>query len=201
MKKITLKAASLIISAICLCGCENKQSKGYVDTSEFIESIENSGDIEKSDYFGGYRFDDRAYNTMSSGFSANGKYLYYLQMKNLRIDGENGEVEVVCHKAGCAHSAGSPDCSAYQLMRSPLTSPDGIYYCSENKLCLYDGKTDKVLLRNNFCTEYEEEVPSTISTSWYTAADCCILWARRIILHITRQAAKRASLSPFPTAA
>lgn len=158
MKKIALKLFSLLTAAGCLCGCGSQQNKGYVDTSEFIESIENNSDTEKGDYFGGHQFDDRAYNTMSAGFTVNGNYLYYMQMKNLRIDGQSGEVEVVCHKAGCAHSAGSPDCTAYQIMRSPVSSPNGIYYCSENKLCLYDGKDTKVILKNNFCTKYEEEV-------------------------------------------
>lgn len=159
MKKAS-KLFILLTAAVCLCGCNNRQnimsSGGYVDVYEYVSSIENEK-IENDTQFENHQFDDKAYNTMSVEFTVNGDYLYAVGMKNLRINAKSGEVQALCSKAGCAHDTDSLDCTAYKKMQSPLSSPDGIYYCIDNKLCLYDGKNHIVILRNDFCTEYEEE--------------------------------------------
>ncbi len=157
MKKNVLKAFSLLTAAICLCGCSNEQNNGYVDVSDYINSIENNSNIENTDIFADHQFDDKSIAIMTSEYSVNEDVLYAAGIKNLRIDGQSGEVRALCSKAGCAHEPNSPDCTAFRIMRTPLSSPNGIYYCNDNKLCLYDGKDNKVILENRFCTEYEEE--------------------------------------------
>lgn len=155
MKEKAFKLLALLAASACLTACDGN-NEGYIDTSEFVDSLENN-DIQISEFFSGHGFDDSAFSIMNSGFSANENYFYVTQTKNIRVDGNTGEVQFICHKPGCAHTQNSSDCYAYKEMTSALTSPNGIYFCDENKLCLYDGKETKTLFTNDFCTDYEKE--------------------------------------------
>ncbi len=155
---------STVLCAVLLCGCNNEQNSvdsGYVDVSEFVSEYENeleNKDETDSNMFPLAEYDDKAVAVMSLNYSANGKYLYCMGAPNLRIDGDSGEVRILCSKAGCAHKSDSLDCSAYQRMPGGLSAPEGYYYTLGNQLCLFDGEAHKVLFENNFCTDFDKEM-------------------------------------------
>lgn len=132
------------------------QNSAYADASEYSSAVENE-QTDNAVQFEGHGFDDKAFRIMTLGFTVNGDQIYAQGPKNTRIDGKSGEVSVLCTKDGCDHDINSPGCTANMLMQSWISSPDGIYYCSDNNFCLYDGKTHTVILQNDFYTDYEEE--------------------------------------------
>ena len=133
------------------------QHSAYADNSDQVSTVESI----KTDsvlQFEDHGFDDRSLRIMTSGFTVNGDQIYAQGTKNTTIDGKSGEVSVLCAEADCDHDINSPDCTANMNMRTCISSPDGIYYCIGNKFCLYDGKSHTVILQNDFCTDYEEEL-------------------------------------------
>ena len=132
------------------------QNSAYADNSDHVSMVE---DVKTDSVlqFENNGFDDKSLRIMTYGFTVNGDQIYAQGKKNTIIDGKNGEVSVLCAEEDCDHDINSPDCTANMNMVSCISSPDGIYYCVDNKFCLYDGKSHNVILQNDFCTDYEEE--------------------------------------------
>lgn len=154
----------IICSLLNGCGKQEKKQE-YLDIEQEQKKMQQNkldAQIDNMDE------DDKAYNTMSDGFTTDGQYLYGLDKKKLNL--KNGRMQYLCSIPGCQHDINvSPDCLSVKKMYSAVYTKKGIFCLQSGTSTLKQGSADagklwkyldgkiSLVYENTFYTDYEEK--------------------------------------------